>query len=49
MMSQHPHLSAQTPDGFDSPSTPEQLVAWLEAKHARHGETEDLQAAQLLR
>lgn len=49
MTSEHTHPSAQAPDGFDSPSTPEQLVAWLEAKHARHGEAEDLQAAQLLR
>lgn len=49
MTSEHTHPSAQAPDGLDSQATPEQLVAWLEAKHARHGEAEDLQAAQLLR
>lgn len=30
-------------------NTPDDLVLWLERQHARHGEEEDLQAAQLLK
>jgi hypothetical protein len=35
---------------FDwSENTPEEMVTWLERQHARHGEEEDYQAAQLLK